>query len=337
MENELTPSVKYLEIRSKNPDYAYTTGRIRGLETYLLKEADFSRLKEVERVGESLEILSKIFPYSESLKRAEKEEDFEIGLEEELRRTYLDLRSFCPEPDLVDLFWIRYDFHNLKVLLKTHLHPGSSSENLLSSAGTQNVETLKKAILKDDFFDLSLNFKNLLKRVLPLVEGNPRPQFIDILLDKELFQRIFRGLGKFKDYFLTELMQRLIDSFNIKTFLRIKFWGEKEEEFYEEVLLEGGGIPNSQFLKLSRQPVEALIDKLHNADYKEAVKEALEEWEEKKSLFTLDHFFEEYLLNWTKKGFYITFGREPLINYIFLKEREIRILRSILRRKLAQC
>ncbi len=337
MENKLTPSVGYLEIKSKNPDYAYATGRIRGLETYLLKEADFSRLKEVERVGESLEILSKIFPYSESLMRVKKEEDFEIGLEEETRRTYLDLRSFCPEPDLVDLFWLRYDFHNLKVLLKTHLHPGPSSENLLSSAGTQNVGTLKKAIFKKDFFDLSLDFKNLLKKIFPLVEDNPRPQFIDSLLDKELFQWIFRGLGEFKDHFLTELRRRLIDSFNIKTFLRIKFWGEKEEEFYEEVLLEGGGIANSKFLKLSPQPVEALIDKLDNGNYKEAAREALGEWEEKKSLFTLDHFFEEYLLNWTKNGFYITFGREPLINYIFLKEREIRILRSILRRKLAQC
>ncbi len=337
MENKLTPSVGYLEIKSKNPDYAYATGRIRGLETYLLKEADFSRLKEVERVGESLEILSKIFPYSESLMRVKKEEDFEIGLEEETRRTYLDLRSFCPEPDLVDLFCLRYDFHNLKVLLKTHLHPGPSSENLLSSAGTQNVGTLKKAIFKKDFFDLSLDFKNLLKKIFPLVEDNPRPQFIDSLLDKELFQWIFRGLGEFKDHFLTELRRSLIDSFNIKTFLRIKFWGEKEEEFYEEVLLEGGGIANSKFLKLSPQPVEALIDKLDNGNYKEAAREALGEWEEKKSLFTLDHFFEEYLLNWTKNGFYITFGREPLINYIFLKEREIRILRSILRRKLAQC
>lgn len=336
MESKLTPSVKYLEIRSKNPDYVYTTGRIRGLETYLLKEADFSRLKEVKRVRESLEILSKIFPYSESIRGVEKEEDFEIGLEEELRRTYLDLRSFCPEPDLVDLFWIRYDFHNLKVLLKTYLHPESSSEDLLSSTGTQNIETLKKAIFKKDFFDLSLDFNNLLKRVLPLVEDNPRPQFIDTLLDRELFQWIFRGLGEFKDYFLTELRQRLIDYFNIKTFLRIKFWGEKEK-FYEEVLIEGGGIPKSKFLILSRQPAEALIDKLDNADYKEAVKKALEEWEEKKSLFTLDHFFEEYLLDWTKNGFYITFGREPLINYIFLKEREIRILRSILRRELAQC
>ena len=335
MDNELTPSMEYLEIRSKNSDYAYTTGRIRGLETYLLKEADFSRLKEVKRVGESLEILSKIFPYSESIRRVEKEEDFEIGLEEELRRTYLDLRSFCPEPDLVDLFWLMYDFHNLKVLLKTRLHPGSSSENLLSSAGTQNVGTFKKAIFKKDFFDLSLDFKNLLKRVLPLVEDNPRPQFIDTLLDKELFQWIFRGLGKFKDHFLDELRRRLIDSFNIKTFLRIKFWREKKEEFYEEVLIEGGGIANSKFLKLSRQPVEALIDGLDNRDYKEAVREALGEWEEKKSLFTLDYFFEGYLLNWTKNGFYITFGREPLINYIFLKEREIRILRSILRKKLA--
>jgi len=328
--------VDYLEIRSKNSDYAYATGRIRGLETYLLGEADFSRLREARRVGEALEILSKIFPYSESLRRVEREEDFEAGLEEELRRTYLNLKSFCPEPDLVDLFWIQYDFHNLKVLLKVHLQSKLPFEDLLSSAGTQNVEIFKEAILKEDFFNLPLNFKVLLERIFPLVKENPQPQFIDILLDKELFWWISRGFQKYNDHFLIGLLHRLIDSFNIKTFLRIKLWREREE-LYENIFIEGGEIPGSEYQKLFRQPVEALVERLHNINYKEAIKEALKEWEEKESLFTLDHFFEENILNWTRKGSYITFGREPLINYIFLKQREIKILRGILRRKLIQC
>ena len=86
-------------------------------------------------------------------------------------------------------------------------------------------------------------------------------------------------------------------------------------------------------LKLCHYPPESLVEEIRNSGYKEAVKEALQEWTENKSLFKLEDFSKEYILNWTKKGFYITFGREPLINYIFLKQWEIRNLQSILRRK----
>lgn len=71
----------YFTIPTKDTRYAYTTGRIRGLEVRLLREADFSRMKQAGGVGEILQILGKLFPYSESMKKVQKEEDFEVGLD----------------------------------------------------------------------------------------------------------------------------------------------------------------------------------------------------------------------------------------------------------------
>ncbi|MCD6318833.1 V-type ATPase subunit, partial [Candidatus Aerophobetes bacterium] len=63
------------------------------------------------------------------------------------------------------------------------------------------------------------------------------------------------------------------------------------------------------------------------------LQKALEEWKDKQNLSVLDNFFDKSILKYTKVGLYITFGREPLINYIFLKKNELKKLRKILRGK----
>jgi len=331
--------LEYAEIPTKDTRYAYTTGRIRALELDLLEEADFSRMKQVDKVGEVLGILGKIFPYSESMKDI-KEEEFEKGLDKELKRTHRELRHFCPEPDLVDLFWLENDFYNLKVLLKIHLQEKLFKEVFtplkpdLSLAGTLDIRVLREAVEKEDFTQLSSGIRALLEKFFSLMENNPHPRFLDVFLDGQFFQWLLLKTQKYSDSFFTHLIQLWIDSFNIKSFLRIKSW-EKEKELLEEVLVEGGLLGKERLLHLAYQGIQALVDEFKNVNYPEAVKEALEEWEKEGSLFGLDKFFNECILKHTYCGFYITFAREPLVNYVFLKKREIKRLRIILRSKLA--
>jgi len=335
--------IEYLQIESKDTRYAYATGRLRGLEVYLLKEGDFVRLKEAADAGEILQVLSKMPLYSDSMKGIEREEDFEKGLEEELKRTYRQLRSFCPEPDLVDLFWLEYDFHNLKVLFKIRFQKNlaetaaSELEKNLSPSGTQNIEILKRAVLSEDFSDLSPDLKSIVQESFSSIAKSPHPQIIDSLLDKKLFKYLVLKLAKYSDPFLEELIRRQIDYFNITAFLRVKFWGmEDTRGFLEKILMDEGTVDKKKLLELANQPANSLREMLQATDYGKAIDEALREWENEHSFFSLDRFFEEYILSYTKRGFYVTFGREPLVNYIFLKKREIKVLRGILRGKLAR-
>jgi vacuolar-type H+-ATPase subunit C/Vma6 len=333
-------NLEYGIIPTRDTRYAYTTGRIRALEVRLLRGADFSRMKQAGGVGEILQILGKLFPYSESMKKVQKEEEFEAGLEEESRRTYAELRSFCPEPDLIDLFWLENDFHNLKILLKEHfqeklsLAVSSSLIPALSQAGTQAIEILKEAIEKENFGVLSPEFANLLEKIFPLAEENPHPQFLDNLLDKCFFQWLLSKVEEYSDPFLRKLIQLQIDSFNIKTFFRIQFL-RKKKELLKDFLIEGGGLGKDHLLKLAYQLKESQTSQLMVREFREVVAEAFEEWDKERTLFGLDRFFDGLILKHTHCGFYITFGREPLINYIFLKKQELKRLRVILREKLA--
>lgn len=331
---------EYAEIPTKDTRYVYTTGRVRALELYLFKETDFLRMRQADRVEGILQFLSKTFPYSESMKDIEGKEGFEQGLDAELKRTRQELNYFCPEPELIDLFWLDNNFHNLKVLLKNHFRKKFHPENYLflkpalSQASTFDLTLLEESIEKEDFTQLTPELRTLLEEVFSLMENNQSPHFLDSFLDTQFFQWVVSKVRVYSDSFLTRLVQFQIDSFNIKAFFRIKY-GEKEKSFREGVFKRGGTIDGKRLFQIASEPLKTLSEELRNTDYGEAVKEALEEKEKKNSLFSLDRFFDKYILEYTYCGFYITFGREPLVNYIFLKKQEIKRLRIILRAKLA--
>lgn len=328
-------TLKYTEVLSKDTRYAYTTGRVRALELYLLKEADFMRMRQSGKIEEVLQVLNKTFPYSESMKDIQKEEEFERGLDRELKRTYEEVRYFCPQPELIDLFWLDNDFYNLKVLLKTHFQERFFSGNSLflrpplSEAGTLDLILLEESIAKEDFSELVPGVRDILEEIFSLMDNSHSPRFIDDFLNRQFFQWLVLEMKKYPDPFLARLIQLQIDSFNIKAFFRLKlFWGETAPA--EEVFAEGGIISKQQLLRMISEPLETLEEELRSTDYGEAIRLALEEQKKENSLFSLHKFFDEYILEHTYCGFYITLGREPLVNYIFLRKQEIKHLRAIL-------
>lgn len=328
-------TLKYTEVLSKDSRYAYTTGRVRALELYLLKEADFIRMRQSGKIEEVLQVLNKTFPYSESMKDIQKEEEFERGLDRELRRTYEEVRYFCPEPELIDLLWLENDFYNLKVLLKAHFQERVFSKNFfflrppLSEAGTLDLALFEESIAKEDFSELIPEIRDVLQEIFSLMDNNHSPRLIDDFLNRQFFQRLVLEIKKYSDPFLARLIQLQIDSFNIKAFFRLKlFLGKTTSP--EEVFVEGGTISKQRLLWMISEPLGTMEEELRSTDYGEAIRLALEEQKKENSLFSLYKFFDEHILEHTYCGFYITLGREPLVNYIFLKKQEIKYLRTIL-------
>ncbi|MCD6406789.1 V-type ATPase subunit [Candidatus Aerophobetes bacterium] len=332
--------MNYLEISSKDSRYVYPTGRIRGLEKYLLEDTDFARIKEGKNLEESFQTLLRFYPYSESMKICSFPEEFEKGLEEEWRRTHYELLSFAPEPELVNLFWIEQDFHNLKVMLKLYLQKKLPQEvdkiDYLSTSGVLSPEVLLKAIAKQDFFFLPSFLKDILEEALSLAERGLSSRELDLFLDKLYFIRFYSELERYGDSFLKKLGEIMADVLNIKNFIRIKLWRrEREEErrILEEVIIDKGSLEKKVIVEFAGESLETFLGILKGTDYISLFQKALGEWKEKNSLFTLDSLAQELILNFTRIGFYVTFGREPLINYIMHKKVEIKKIRSILRAK----
>jgi len=330
--------MQWMEIAPKDTRYIYPTGRIRGLEKYLFKGTDYMRIREGKSLEESFQILLRFYPYSDSMKVCESAGDFERGLEEEWKRTYFELRSFAPEKELVDVFWLDQDFHNIKVLfkIKTGQMDMSLADIYLSATGTTDPNLLKDAVFKEDFFNLSEFFKELMREVHVLVKKKSSSREIDIFLDKRYYQYLFNLLTSFDDTFLRELVEKIIDIYNIETCLRIKLWNREDaREIITQSVVEGGGISTVELTSIAEGPVESLLDCLKGTGYAAFLQKILEEWKEEGSLFKIEDMKKNVLLDFTHRGFYVTYGREPLINYIWQKKWEINNLRAILRAKKA--
>ncbi len=81
--------------------FAYAVGRIRALETRLLDKSRFDRMVEAASGEEALKVMSET-DYGGSIAELDRVHDFEIILQEELKRTFALVKQISPQPHLID-------------------------------------------------------------------------------------------------------------------------------------------------------------------------------------------------------------------------------------------
>ena len=102
---------------SDDTRYAYAVGRIRVLETRLLDKSRLDSLVEARSAEEVLKALADT-DYGPFLAELKEARGFEEALNGELKNVLRLVSDLSQDAELTDIFRLRYDFHNLKVLLK---------------------------------------------------------------------------------------------------------------------------------------------------------------------------------------------------------------------------
>ena len=118
----------------KDTDYLAVSARLHAMENRLLTPEKQERLLEAANEAEARKLLAEC-GYAEN-----------SPLEEALRlrreSLFKDLSSSIPEPRLLDLFRIKFDYHNIKTILKAERR-GISPEGLLLSGGRYDAERMQ--------------------------------------------------------------------------------------------------------------------------------------------------------------------------------------------------
>jgi len=94
--------------------------RLRALETKLLDKSKIDRLIDSSSPEEALKLLQET-QYGNHMGNIKRPEEYEILLSEELKRLYALMYEISPEKLIIDIMSIRYDYHNIKVLIKGKL------------------------------------------------------------------------------------------------------------------------------------------------------------------------------------------------------------------------
>lgn len=314
-----------------NMKYVQAVPRIRAIENKLLDRAKVERLVESNSAEEAFKILQET-SYGSLMGNAKRPEDYEIILSEELKRLYSFMYEIAPEKELIDIMSIKYDYHNIKVLLKGKALNKDFSQ-LLIPIGTIRIYDLKNAILNEDYREISPIIKEAIEKSNESFEEEKDPQKIDIILDKYMYKDMVSRAEKLKEPYLIKFIKVSIDLINLKTLLRVKKQN-KSRKFLEKVFLKGGTLEIEELIEMYSGTVENISVKLQYSDYIDIIKTGIEEYIQNKSLNILEKLSDNFIMELIKNSKYASFGIEPLIAYIFAKENEIKIVRIIMVGKL---
>lgn len=312
----------------ENIQYSFVIGKIRAREASLF---DRNRYEQFI-AAEDGEILSKNLansPYAEFQKST---------IEEVLNESRIEniqfLKKYCIDRTILDVFMLREDMHNLKLLLKTEIVKISGSEYFISSFGTIPVAILKEMIqiylAKEETGFWRLRIPEFIKKgiaqAISVFEITNDPTLVDVEIDKSALSHIFT-LAQISE-FLKTFYQQKIDLENIRTFLRIMIFKE-ESSLFSQAFIPGGLYKLSYFKELPTDSADAVIERFSFTPYRFVVNDGVQYLMNNHSFLRFERLASEHLLLYLRRARYLTFGFEPLIGYFLYKENEIRNLSKI--------
>ena len=99
--------------RRKDTDYLFLSARIRSLERNLLTAQRLEQLLQAPSAENCSQLLSDL-----GYDPIRDEATLQASLKKQREDVFAELERFMPEKELLDVFRIKYDYHNIKVLLK---------------------------------------------------------------------------------------------------------------------------------------------------------------------------------------------------------------------------
>ena len=174
-------------------EFIHSITRTKVLETKLLSRARIDRIIDAKDVDDVLKALNET-EYSNSFSGVSGANDYEVILSNELKRVYNLMREVSPDPRVVDLLALKYDYHNLKVLVKETEYDKDFSD-LYVPVATIDPKELRQAYIEQDFEQIPQEFQNALEAVLKDLQETKDPQRIDLIFDKYYFSHLYNMAG----------------------------------------------------------------------------------------------------------------------------------------------
>ncbi len=253
------------------------------------------------------------------------ENEFEKLLQAEQSIVTDFVREVAPSGIGFECFFLKNDYHNIKSLIKAKYANLEDEKPMILPDGLYTISEIKERLNKGklDFTPYLVDAVESIEKRFKVGEGSPR--IIDIFIDKAMFQDITQRLkDKNVDHYVKDYFNKLIDTTNILSFLRVCKIGGKMSMFAQDYI-EGGSLSISTFSESFSDPFIKLPETLRATPYSHLVKnlsqEDFSEYETAQDNFLLKVFAE-------RKG--DMFSVAPIIGYYLAKLNEIKVIRVIL-------
>ncbi len=210
---------------------------LRAREPRLLNRERAERMLDAASFEDAAKLLTDCgYPDMSQMKAGEVEQT----LAERRSAIFGELDGLCPDKELVDLFKLKYDYHNAKAILKAEAM-GSDCRRLLSDSGRVPGGKLLELYNEDRLARLPVILAGAMAEAKAVLARTANPQLSDFVLDKAYFDELRAVADELGSPFLKGYIEILTDSANLKSAVRTLRMG-KNQDFLAGVLIEGGGV-----------------------------------------------------------------------------------------------
>lgn len=313
-------------------DFYYASARLRALEPKRLNATEVERMLGAKTAQEAYKVLTDL-DYAPHVGDIERVEEFQQVLTASLLDTKRLLERIVPDPRILDLLFLPYDFHNLKTILK-----GKATLMPLGRISIEELENFFYAREKSHLPFTVEAYSEFIKETIGEAQNahakTENTQIIDLVVDQRLYKLLMEIAQSINNDFAVRFVQTLIDLANIKTLLRVKLLKQENEfetpQLKNNLFFPGGILPVSKFHKGIENDRANLPGLFKGTDYEDLVQKSVEGFEKIRSFLPLEKYAEEYVIRLAQTTHYTPVGPEVVIAYFFARQNNARLIRIIM-------
>ncbi len=306
----------------KDTDYLSISARIRAMENRLLTRERRERMLEARTDAECAKVITEC-GYAEP-------EDLSAGavnavLSRARQELFRDLKGAVPQQALVEVFQIKYDYHNAKALLKAEAL-GEDASRLLMEGGRYEPKALAEDFHRGDLSDLGEIFRKAVEEAQALLGDRRDPQRSDLILDAACYAEMAQAARESKSPFLQGYVRLSVDAVNLRSAVRCARMGSGAG-LLSECLLPGGNVSPAAIAaaRAGELAKPFAASPLEQAAQLGAALSAPGSG----SLTAFERACDDGLTAYLSQAKRIPFGEQPVVGYLCAREAEATAIRTI--------
>ena len=252
-------------------DFIFACARVRGAERNLLGREKLGIMTEAKTMEDALKVLSEAQYGNEG--EVTQPEAYERLLEQETTKLYDFMKEIAPGEEAFKIFSYPFDYHNIKALLKAEFL-GMDAKSILMSGGTIDPAAMAVLVKERNYMGMTRHMRAAIEESVDTHARTKDPQCVDLICDRECYADICEAAKRSGNAFVIGYVKLLIDTINLKTFVRARKMGQPWS-FFGTVFISGGDISEKVFVSGYEEPVAQFAARLEGTALKKAAEEGL--------------------------------------------------------------
>jgi len=312
----------------KDRDYLALTAMLRAREAKMLDRDRMDRMLSAGSYADAAKLLTDCGYEDMSAMDAK---GVDAVLSAHRVAVYDEIVNMAPQPELVDVFRLKYDYHNAKVVVKSK-GMGTDGTHLYSGVGRVSGEDIVRAIEEDAYSALPAVLGKAVREAVSALAKTGNPQQAEFILDEAYFAELGAVADRVGSKYLKGYVKLQIDAANLRAVVRTVRMG-RGVDFLMQALIPGGNVSPETLAQAagSGDSLAALFTASTLQDAAALGAEAMKGGSMTKFELACDNALTAYLAS----AKLVSFGSEPVAEYLAMVETEITAIRMILSGRLA--